>query len=172
MKRTILALCLTLLGVAAMAAAQGAGGAFVPSFNYLITGQWTWANQTTPWIIEGAVDNASETSLTFTEPTADRTITFPNASGTVMLGSSAYKVAAGTGGYDGANSPTSITTGLSALTACSVTPIASTLAPSDAAIFTTAITASAGRLDVYQWATTGSLATNASLFAWICTGTA
>jgi len=36
-------------------------------------------------IIEGATDNANETTLTVTDPTADRTITFPDASGTVVL---------------------------------------------------------------------------------------
>ena len=36
-------------------------------------------------IIEGATDNTFETTLTVTDPTADRTITFPNASGTVAL---------------------------------------------------------------------------------------
>jgi len=35
--------------------------------------------------IEGATDNANETTLTVTDPTADRTITFPDASGTVVL---------------------------------------------------------------------------------------
>lgn len=33
---------------------------------------------------EGATDDANETTLTVTDPTADRTITFPNASGTVL----------------------------------------------------------------------------------------
>ena len=35
-------------------------------------------------IIEGATDNAYETTLTVTDPTADRTITFPNTDGTVI----------------------------------------------------------------------------------------
>jgi hypothetical protein len=34
-------------------------------------------------VIEGATDDAFETTLTFTDPTADRTITFKNESGTV-----------------------------------------------------------------------------------------
>jgi predicted regulator of Ras-like GTPase activity (Roadblock/LC7/MglB family) len=34
---------------------------------------------------EGATDNDFETVLTVTDPTADRTITFPNATGTVAL---------------------------------------------------------------------------------------
>jgi hypothetical protein len=36
-------------------------------------------------IIEGATDNTNETTLTIADPTADRTITFPDASGTVQL---------------------------------------------------------------------------------------
>ena len=36
-------------------------------------------------IFEGAVENAYETTLTVSEPTADRTITLPNQSGTVAM---------------------------------------------------------------------------------------
>jgi len=36
-------------------------------------------------IIEGSTDNANETTLTVTNPTADRTITFPDETGTVQL---------------------------------------------------------------------------------------
>ena len=36
-------------------------------------------------IVEGATDNDFETTLTVTDPTEDRTITFPNATGTVQL---------------------------------------------------------------------------------------
>jgi len=36
-------------------------------------------------IFEGATDNANKTTLTVVDPTANRTITFPNASGTVAL---------------------------------------------------------------------------------------
>jgi hypothetical protein len=36
-------------------------------------------------IIEGSTDNAYETTLTVVDPTADRTITFPDATGTVAL---------------------------------------------------------------------------------------
>lgn len=37
-------------------------------------------------VLEGATDDAYETTLTVTDPTADRTITFPDATGTVALG--------------------------------------------------------------------------------------
>jgi hypothetical protein len=40
---------------------------------------------TTGIIAEGATVNTAETLLTFEDPTADRTITFPNATGTVVL---------------------------------------------------------------------------------------
>ena len=36
-------------------------------------------------IFEGATNNEFETTLTITDPTSDRTITFPNASGSVAL---------------------------------------------------------------------------------------
>jgi hypothetical protein len=36
-------------------------------------------------VLEGATANGFETTLTLTDPTADRTITFPNETGTVML---------------------------------------------------------------------------------------
>ena len=39
-------------------------------------------------IVEGATDNAYETTVVFTDPTADRTITFPDSTGTVVLESS------------------------------------------------------------------------------------
>jgi hypothetical protein len=35
-------------------------------------------------VLEGATDDAYETTLTVTDPTADRTITFPNITGTVV----------------------------------------------------------------------------------------
>ena len=42
---------------------------------------------TTSVIFEGATANAFETTLTVVDPTADRTITLPNSSGTVALSS-------------------------------------------------------------------------------------
>ena len=36
-------------------------------------------------VFEGALENAFETTLTVAEPTADRTITLPNSSGTVAM---------------------------------------------------------------------------------------
>ena len=40
------------------------------------------------FIIEGVTDNTNETTVVFTDPTADRTITFPDATGTVVLADS------------------------------------------------------------------------------------
>ena len=45
----------------------------------------TTINATTGIIFEGATADAFETTLTVTDPTADRTITFPDATGTVAL---------------------------------------------------------------------------------------
>ena len=45
-------------------------------------------------IAEGATDDAHETSLAFTDPTADRTITFPDASGTVQLTGASFSLSA------------------------------------------------------------------------------
>ena len=42
---------------------------------------------TTSVIFEGVTANAFETTLTVVDPTADRTITLPNSSGTVALNS-------------------------------------------------------------------------------------
>tara|TARA_R100000808_G_C2148637_1_gene156803 strand:+ start:3098 stop:3451 length:354 start_codon:yes stop_codon:yes gene_type:complete len=39
----------------------------------------------TPIVLEGGTANAYETSIAVTDPTADRTITLPNATGTVHL---------------------------------------------------------------------------------------
>lgn len=36
-------------------------------------------------VLEGSTANDNETTLTVTDPTADRTITFPDATGTVMV---------------------------------------------------------------------------------------
>ena len=38
-----------------------------------------------PIILEGATANAHETTITVTDPTADRTLTLPDATGTVAL---------------------------------------------------------------------------------------
>lgn len=44
-------------------------------------------------VFEGATDNDHETTVVFTDPTADRTITFPNATGNVVVNATAAVVA-------------------------------------------------------------------------------
>ena len=46
-----------------------------------------YVQSTTGIIFEGATDDAFETTVTVTDPTADRTVTIPDASGTVVLDS-------------------------------------------------------------------------------------
>jgi hypothetical protein len=68
--------------------ADGASGVVEITGGDLLLGRKTADDATfTPVniIFEGATNNTSETTLTVTDPTADRTITFPDASGTVAL---------------------------------------------------------------------------------------
>ena len=58
----------------------------------------TTINATTGMVFEGATANDFETTLTVTDPTADRTLTLPDASGT--LATQAYVAAAGGYGID------------------------------------------------------------------------
>ena len=167
------------LVLAALAAAQNSqGGSFLPGMDYIIGGQWTWRATNSPWIIEGTTEDAFETTVTFTQPTADRTETHQDATGTVVLspGATSGAVASGSVGLDGSN-PTSVTTGLTTLLGCYVTNQNAT-APGDAvASFSVQTTASAGRLDIYAWETTSGTdpTTVASDYVdvvqWFCNGT-
>jgi hypothetical protein len=58
-------------------------------------------------VFEGATANDFETTITFTDPTADRTITFPDATGTVALTADYAALAGAT--FTGAISGTSLT---------------------------------------------------------------
>ncbi len=87
-----------------------------------------------------------------------------------------YLVARGTVTLDGTN-PSSATTGLTAITACTVTDKRSTAPGLDPTHFTIATAAVAGRLDIYAWKPTAS--GDATLIAstdsddtidWICVG--
>jgi hypothetical protein len=87
-----------------------------------------------------------------------------------------YVVARGTITLDGSN-PSSATTGLAAIVACTVQNKRSTTPGDDPVAFTIATAAVAGRLDVYAWKTDG---TDPTLVAstdaddtidWICVGT-
>ena len=58
--------------------------------NFYVDGTTTTVNQTqvnvqNAFVFEGATANAYETTLTITDPTADRTITLPDATGTISL---------------------------------------------------------------------------------------
>ena len=55
--------------------------------------KWNFENDGTDLVMEGATDDAFETSLSITDPTADRTIAVPNASGTIALVAAAADVA-------------------------------------------------------------------------------
>lgn len=55
--------------------------ALVNSSDSLVVSAWTGS-----LVFEGATEDAYETTFSITDPTADRTITFPNASGAVVLG--------------------------------------------------------------------------------------
>jgi len=56
-----------LLAWAGLAVAQNSqGGAFLTAYDYVIGGQWTWRGTTSPFIFEGATDNAFETTFTIT----------------------------------------------------------------------------------------------------------
>jgi hypothetical protein len=71
------------LGVTGTASLNGAvnlgdGASDVVTFNGTIAGG-------SPLVFEGATSNAHQTTFAITEPTATRTITFPDQSGTVMM---------------------------------------------------------------------------------------
>jgi hypothetical protein len=77
-------LLIALAGAVPFLGAQGVtvGGAFQPALDYVLGGQWTW-KAASPFVFEGASDNDFETTFTVTDPTADRTITFPDLTGTI-----------------------------------------------------------------------------------------
>ena len=54
------------------------------SNNLTTSGYYYTSNSSGGFIFEGATPDAFETTLTVTDPTADRTITFPNETGTVI----------------------------------------------------------------------------------------
>ena len=154
------------------------GGAFVPGRDQVVSGQWTWRTLASPFLFEGTTEDANETTFTVTDPTADRTITFQNATGTSVLAAAATSAAleAGIVALDGAN-PTSVTTSLSVLAGCTVQRHTSTAVGLGAATFTTLTTAVAGRLDIYAWAPTSAsdptlvASTEVDTVRWVCIGT-
>lgn len=105
---------------------------------------------------------------------SDRAAVLATAPAAVAAG---YKIARGTVTLDGSN-PSSATSGLATIVACTVTNKRSTAPGLDPTEFTIATAAVAGRLDVYAWKPTAS--GDATLVAstdaddtidWVCVGT-
>lgn len=88
-----------------------------------ITNSVTGASNTLVW--EGATADAFETSVSATDPTADRSVVLPDAAGTVMLSSLA------TNGADAANAVTGASNGL-VFEGASANTFETTLSPADA----------------------------------------
>ena len=61
------------------------GGTFSGTFTGTFDATGMVLSGASPLVFEGATDDASETTLAFVDPTTDRTITFPNATGTIVL---------------------------------------------------------------------------------------
>ncbi len=61
------------------------GGTFSGTFTGTMDATGMVLSGASPLVFEGATDDANETTLAFVDPTTDRTITFPNATGTIVL---------------------------------------------------------------------------------------
>ena len=77
------------------AANVAAAGAVMNTGNETIAGIKTFTSAT-PLVFEGATGDDFQTTIAITDPTADRTITLPDAAGTVLLTSSNLSVLAAT----------------------------------------------------------------------------
>ena len=73
---------------------QEVGGRFISNLGGTMTGDLNMGEDTVIKF-EGATDDAHETTLTVADPTADRTITFPNVTGTVVTTGDTGTVATG-----------------------------------------------------------------------------
>ena len=73
---------------------QEIGGRFISALGGTMTGDLTMG-EATKIVFEGATDDAHETTITVADPTADRTITFPNVTGTVVTTGDTGTVATG-----------------------------------------------------------------------------
>lgn len=131
-------------------------------------------------LFEGATADDFETTITVTDPTADRTFTFADTpTGTVAIGSAtAYRINAVTVTLDGTN-PSSVAHGLTTVVACSLTDVRSTAPGADPNWATYVV--NGANIDVYAWkVTTGGAAGNPDLvasgdaddvFSLVCVGT-
>lgn len=166
----------TLVIVASVGEAQQTGGAFLPTFNYVISGQWTWSTLT-PWIVQSGNPATNKYTITFATPTAARTLTIPNATGAVMVGSTSGNVATTVNGiragqfeFSGSN-PSSVTTGLTTIAGCTVSPMTNASPNTKYYTFSVIFTSVAGRLDVFEW-TSGAGAGNTNVaLSYVCAGT-
>lgn len=122
------------------------------------------ATYPTSLVFEGATDDAYETTLAVTDPTADRTATFPNASGYVM-------VSGGTGKYVFG---TNTVTGTLTLTHGLTTPQAvfcTLIQDSEANAATCTATISSSTVVLKTWKADGATAGSVGkLVSWIVTG--
>ena len=73
---------------------QEIGGRFISALGGTMTGNFN-LGEDADIVFEGATDNAHETTLTVADPTADRTITFPDVTGTVVTTGDTGTVATG-----------------------------------------------------------------------------
>lgn len=62
---------------------SGPDGAFQSAMDYVISGQWVFTRSSNPVCLEGATNNTYETCLNASDPTADRVLTLPDATGTL-----------------------------------------------------------------------------------------
>lgn len=77
-------LAVALASIALLAQSQTSiGGSFLPNENYVLNGIWTWKGAS-PITFEGATNDSLKTTLTITDPTANRTWTIPDATDTVV----------------------------------------------------------------------------------------
>ena len=173
-KKLFVAAGLLLLGLAAYSPfrtfAQDQAQRFERSIELVAEDSYIWLGKNVSIWFEGDVTDTSQTNLVAAEPTADRTITLPDMTGTVTVGTAAIKIARGYTTASGAN-PFSITTGLATLVACSVMHDQTTITGEGTAFFSTQLTDTAGQLDVYRWNTPGDAVTDARLIRWYCVGT-
>ena len=73
---------------------QEIGGRFISALGGTMTGNFN-LGEDADITFEGASDNANETTITVADPTADRTITFPDVTGTVVTTGDTGTVATG-----------------------------------------------------------------------------
>ena len=139
-------LLVALVLMAGWAVAQNSsGGAFLPAFNYIVGGQWTWRNQASPFIFEGTTDDAYETTFTVGDPTADRTFTLPDTTSGAFLTSTLT-----TNAVDIANAVWGISNGL-VFEGATADAFEITIAPADVTADVTLRYRSQGRLRRHLW---------------------